>query len=148
MFNPFKKFKDVTYKTLSYLDSIAEIPLRLIPGYRAKQDDILESYLNQCLEGKDPGKFEDFKVDFQATPTKSTYMGTDIASGYLSLATLNPIYYLAGNVISGVSHYIRSGKLRNIVNSMPDFEIDQIKSMLDLGDVKGVRGMLQEQYHY
>lgn len=148
MFNPLKKIKDATYSAFSRLDSIAEIPLRLIPGYRRKQDEILESYLNQFLEGADPGKFEDFKVDFQSTPTKSTYMLTDAVSGYLSVATLNPIYYLAGNVISGVSHYMRSGKLNKILNTMPDFEMNQIKSMLDLGDVKGVRGMLQEQYHY
>ncbi|MCK4927783.1 MAG: hypothetical protein KAS11_04895, partial [Candidatus Aenigmarchaeota archaeon] len=66
MFNPFKKIKDVTYNAFSRLDSIAEIPLRLIPGYRRKQDEILESYLNQCLNGDDPGTFEEFKIGLQS----------------------------------------------------------------------------------
>jgi len=146
MFNPFKKIKDITYSAFSRLDSIAEIPLRLFPGYRRKQDEILESYLNQLLDGEDPGTFDTFKASFQSNSIKSTYMLTDTIGGYLSLATLNPLYYLAGNVITGVNQYIRSGKLDKIVESMPDYEKDQMRGMLDLGDMVGVKDKLHEHY--
>lgn len=146
MFNPFKKIKDVTYSAFSRLDSIAETPLRLIPGYRRKQDEILKSYLNQCLNGDDPGTFDTFKTSFQSNTTKSTYMLTDTIGGYLSLVTLNPLFYLAGNAISGVNQYLRSGRLGKIVDSMPDYEKDRMKYMLDLGDMVGVKDKLHEHY--
>ena len=149
MFNPFKKIKDITYSAFSYLDSIAEKPIKFImPNYEERQDKILEKYLTQLLddESESLSTFDKFKVNFHSVTVKSFYMLTDAIGGYFSIMTVNPLYIIAGDVIAGLNQYMRRDRLGNIVSSMSDFEIGRMRSMLDLGDMNSVKSVLHEYY--
>ncbi|MEA2004190.1 MAG: hypothetical protein U9O53_04510 [archaeon] len=147
MFNPFKKIRDITYNAFSRLDSIAEKPIKFImPNYEERQDKILEKYLNQLLDNESLSTFDKFKVNFHSATVKSFYMLTDTIGGYFSIMTLNPLYIIAGDVIAGLNQYMRRDRLGNIVSSMSDFEIGRMRSMLDLGDMNSVKGVLHEYY--
>lgn len=155
MFNPIKKFKDITYGAVSRLDSIAEKPIKfIIPNYKERQDKILEKYLTQTLDmddkdigdNKKPGIIDNFIANFNSTTVKSFYMLTDTIGGCLSLMTLNPLYFIAGDIIAGSNQYLRRNRLGKILNSMPDADLNKIKSYLSYGDISGAKTVLHDNY--
>ncbi|MCK5300120.1 MAG: hypothetical protein KAJ54_03125, partial [Candidatus Aenigmarchaeota archaeon] len=127
MKRPFRKLRDIKYNTFSYIDKIAEKPLKLIPKYSKKQDETLERYLNQLFEDKKPSSFDSFKVSFQSNTVKSIYMLTDTISGYLALITLNPLYLIIGDGIAGINQYMHKNRIDKIYNSMPERERYDLK---------------------
>ena len=146
MKRPFRKLRNIKYNTFSYLDRIAETPLKLIPKYSKKQDKVLERYLNQLFEDKKPNYFDNFKVSFQSNTVKSIYMLTDTISGYLALITLNPLYLIIGDGIAGINQYMHKNRIDKIYNSMPERERYDLKQLVDFGDITGARKKLYANY--
>ncbi|MCK5322221.1 MAG: hypothetical protein KAJ47_03070 [Candidatus Aenigmarchaeota archaeon] len=146
MKRPFRKLRNIKYNTFSYLDRIAETPLKLIPKYSKKQDETLERYLNQLFEDKKPSSFDSFKVSFQSNTVKSIYMLTDTISGYLALITLNPLYLIIGDGIAGINQYMHKNRIDKIYNSMPERERYDLKQLVDFGDFTGARKKLYAHY--